>query len=293
MKKIIIILILSCIVTQIIGQGSAIPVINRQELQSLKSKITGTEYQLFVSLPMHYSAKDSMRYPVMYILDGNYSFPIAHSSRLAMDFYSTLENLIIVGIGYSWEQSFAPWFSCRWTDLTPTTNAKTDSFPGFLNLLKLSKGDLKSGGADKFILSIKTEIMPLIEKKYKTNGDNGIVGHSLGGLFVGYCLLKETKLFKRYGITSPSFWWDNGKIFELEKSFAEQNQSLPVKVFISAGRLEGDGMVIPMTKFASELRSHNYSGLFLEEQIFEKEDHVSVIPATISRALRVLYSKME
>lgn len=239
---------------------------------------------------MHYSSKDTQKYPVFYLLDGSYTFPIAHATRTGIDIFGGLDNVIIVGISYDWEQSFQPWFINRWTDLTPTHDTIMDKAPNALSAVGLKKGDLKSGGADAFIEVLKKEILPFIDKNYKTNEDKGISGHSLGGLFTGYCLLKEPTLFQRYGILSPSFWWAGGKVLELEKKYAAQNQSLKAKVFIAVGNLEGPIMVSPMTSFSDSLKSRNYTGLQLTTQVFENEDHMSVIPASISRMLKVLYS---
>jgi len=281
-----------CAVCKVIGQDKVKLTINKQEQFIVDSKITATSYQLSISLPMHYSSKDTIHYPVMYLLDGNYSFPIAHASRQVQDMFDGLENVIIVGIGYTWEQSLVPWHTGRWRDYLPTsdTSVEGDNNPWFLNSLNLKNGDLHSGGADAFIKAMKNEIMPLIEKKYKTNGDNGITGHSNGGLFASYCLVKEPKLFKRYGINSPALWWDKKIIFQLEKSFYEQNRCIAAKVFMSVGSLEGE-MVKLMTDFADSLKTHHYKGLTLNQQIFENENHMSVIPASISRTLRVLYPK--
>ncbi len=54
--------------------------------------------------------------------------------------------------------------------------------------LKLPGDSLVIGEAAKFLDCIKTEIIPFIDKSYKTNSDRGIAGHSLGGLFTA-CLL--------------------------------------------------------------------------------------------------------
>ena len=59
---------------------------------------------------------------------------------------------------------------------------------------------------------------------------------------------------------------------------------------MSVGSLEGE-MVKLMTDFADSLKTHHYKGLTLNQQIFENENHMSVIPASISRTLRVLYPK--
>jgi predicted alpha/beta superfamily hydrolase len=40
-----------------------------------------------------------------------------------------------------------------------------------------------------FLNLLKTEIIPFVDKNYKTNSDRGIAGSSLGGLFTAYRLV--------------------------------------------------------------------------------------------------------
>ncbi len=278
---------------ELMGQTNSIPTINQKQELILKSKINGTTYHLNISLPQHYSSKDTTHYPALYMLDGGYTFPIAHSARTALDMFSDLEDVIIVGIEYEWEQSLTPWFTERTRDYTPTKNVNFDNDPTYLNIFGLTKGSLISGGGPVFLNVIRKEIIPLIDKEYKTTSERGISGHSFGGLFAGYCLFEAPDLFDRFGINSPSFWWDNKKMFEMEKTFSEHNQSLPVKVFMSVGSMEGsyegNSMTSLMTAFADSLKSRNYKGLNLSTHIFVDETHMSVVPAMISRTLRVLY----
>ncbi|MEO7265013.1 MAG: alpha/beta hydrolase-fold protein [Ferruginibacter sp.] len=274
-----------------IAQKTVIPVINQKQEHVLKSSINGTTYYLSVSLPMHYSKMDTTHYPVLYMLDGGLAFPIAHASRTSLDLFGDLEDLIIVTIEYKWEQSLIPWMTTRWKEYTPSKDEKMDANPGYLKMFDLQPGALTSGGGPVFLNVIKKDIIPFIDKQYKTTNDRGISGHSLGGLFAGYCLLTSPGLFQRYGINSPSFWWNNKEIFNVEKAFSEKNTSLPVKIFMSVGSLEGSSMTPVMSAFADSLRSRNYKGLNLTSHIFEDENHMSVVPAMISRTLRVLYGK--
>jgi len=289
-KLTVIILFLVISSYELIGQTDSIPSINQKQERILESKINGTTYHLYISLPQHYTSKDTTHYPVLYMLDGGWSFPIAHSVRNAIDAVGGLENIIIVGIEYEWEQSLSPFFTGRWKDFTPSKDAKIDEDPYYSKYFGLPEGSLSSGGGPVFLNVIRMEIIPSIEKEYKTNSDRGISGHSFGGLFAGYCLLSAPNLFNRYGINSPSFWWNNKEMLNMEKIFSEHNQSLPVQIFMSCGSLEGKSMTTFRTAFADSLRSRNYKGLILTTHIFEDETHLSVIPAMISRTLTVLYS---
>ncbi len=274
---------------QLFGQDNRAPVINQQETHTLKSTINGTTYHLYVSLPQYYSATDTTHYPVLFILDGGLGFPIAHSARIAEDMFGSIEDIIIVGIEYEWKESLTPWMTTRWKDFTPTQDLSSDENPAFKKTFGVPEGSLNSGGAATFLSVIQKEIIPFVDKEYRTTTDRGISGHSLGGLFVTYCLFSAPELFNRYGINSPSLWWDKKAIFGTEKSFSEQHQDLSAKVFMSVGSLEGPLMTPVMKEFAEILESRNYKGLKLKTHIFEEETHMSVVPAMISRTIVMLY----
>ncbi|EOZ96613.1 putative esterase [Indibacter alkaliphilus LW1] len=276
---------------EVTAQKPPVPVINQQEQHLFHSTTNGKSYHLAVSLPPNYSATDSSQYPVLYLLDGSFSFPIAHAARTLLDMFGEIEKVIIVGIGDEWEQSYSPWISSRWTDYTPSADPASDSNPAFLNLFDLREGALLSGGGPVFLDMIQNEIIPFIDGQYKTNQDRGIAGHSFGGLFAGYCLLKASNTFSRFGIKSPSFWWNKDEIFALEQLYSQQNQDLNAKVFISVGSKEGTSMVPKMKAFTDSLHNRNYQGLKLTSHIFEDETHNSVVAASISRTIRVLYGK--
>lgn len=263
-----------------------LPEINQTKEHIVKSKVNGTSYYLSVSLPQHYSSQDTTRYPVLFLLDGNITFPIVHANRIGLDFFGGLEQVIIVGVGYEFELSYLPWVVSRWTDLTPSLDLKTDSNPSTLKTLGLQEGGLKSGGASAFVDVLRKEIIPLLNSKYKTTKDRGIIGHSYGGLFATYCLFSAPDLFNRYGILSPSLWWNNREMVALEKVFAKKNQQLNAQVFMSVGEKE---QPISVTAFADTLVSRNYKGFTLTSKVFEGESHLSVIPSSVCRALSVLY----
>ena len=253
----------------------------------VKSTMNNKTYQLYVSLPKKYSPADTAHYPVLYVLDGQYSFPSFFSIRENLDMAREIDNVIIVAIADS-SQSESGWIISRYTDYTPSHVPQMDSL--WPKIMNVPAGSLKSGGALSFLGTIQKDIIPFIEAHYKTNGSRGISGHSLGGLFVSYCLLTAPGLFNSYGINSPALWWNDKEILSLENTFAKEHSGLAANVFISVGSLEGEPMVNPITAFANALISHNYKGLTVKSQIFDNETHVSVSAASNSRTLRVLYA---
>lgn len=253
---------------------------------SIKSSFNNKTYVMYVSLPKGYSKLDTLHYPVLYVLDGKYSYQSFNSIREVLDLAREIKDIIIVAIE-SEGISDADWFASRYADFTPSSLLQADT--QWSKMMNIPEGKLKSGGAELFLNTLQKDLIPFIDRAYKTTNNRGISGHSLGGLFTGYCLIKKPELFKSYGINSPSFWWNNNEMVAIEDSSAKQNQAISANVFFSAGALEGDMMIGPMNAFINSLRSHSYKGLQITSHVFEDETHVSVVAACSSRTLKVLY----
>jgi predicted alpha/beta superfamily hydrolase len=246
---------------------------------TITSDITGKDYQLYLSFPKSYTTKDSISYPILYVMDGQINFSTIRGMRTLFDLGPLIEDVIIVGIGTS------NWKVNRYQDFTPSVDTSED---------EERKGTFKSGGAAKFLESIKTEITPFLDKNYKTNADRGITGHSLGGLFTAYCLINSDGYFTRFGINSPSLWWDNEKVLNQAVTQFTENKiwDLPqTKVFISVGDREGSSMVPTMMKFSKYLEDSNYENIDLKWKIFDEENHISVVPTSLNKTIYTLYGK--
>jgi predicted alpha/beta superfamily hydrolase len=252
----------------------------------IKSNFNDKTYELDVSLPKSYSRNDSLHYPVLYVLDGKYSFGSMSSIRAGLDLGKEIKEIIIVSIE-AVHSNDKEWFANRHNDYTPSCIPQADTI--WSKILGIPEGKLQSGGAANFLLTLEKDLIPFIDAHYKTTPDRGISGHSLGGLFAGYCLLKRPGLFKRYGVNSPSFWWNNSELIENEISFANQNTELNARVFLSVGGAEDPLLRTAFTKFTNSMKSHQYKGLTMSVKIFDDETHVSVVAACSSRTLKVLY----
>jgi hypothetical protein len=67
---------------------------------------------------------------------------------------------------------------------------------------------------------------------------------------------------------------------------------LPAKIFVSIGSEEDYELgMVDYKKFVKVLEKRDYADLQWSSHIFEGETHVSVLPATISRGLRAIYSE--
>lgn len=238
---------------------------------SIKSSANGKSYQLYVSLPAGYNQNEAINYPVLYLLDANYSFPIASSIHKLLYTSGSIQKVIIVAIGDE-DRSDKQWLISRTLDYTPTNDsfANTDIARG----ANIDIFAVKSGGAKAFLATISKDIIPFIDKHYKTTTDRGIAGHSLGGLFAGYCFINSPELFTKYGMSSPSFLWDNSEILTSQKFFGSSFIHSDTKVFVSVGSLEPPVMYPPIDTFVKTLKDKNYKGLQLTYETFPNETHI-------------------
>jgi len=239
----------------------------------MKSSATGRAYQISVALPDGYS-REHAPYPVLYAADANVQFgTLVETARV----YAQIPPLIIVGIGYETRAQGFVW-EPRAVDLTPAPAAGS---PG-------------SGHAAEFLAFIRNDLVPSIERNYNASRDRAWYGHSFGGLFGLYALFHNDGLFRRFIIGSPSVWEAKGVIQSSEKAFAATGRPLAARVFFSVGLLEqsggGAGMVSDLLELIRVLENRHYKEFDFQVHYFEDENHFTVIPATMGRGLRYIYS---
>jgi len=147
-----------------------------------------------------------------------------------------------------------------------------------------------SGGAENFLRFIREDLIPLVSSQYRVDPkDRCFSGYSLAGFFGLYTLFHQPDTFQRYIISSPWMDGDDPQMLRFETEYATTHSDLPATVFVGAGSLEPEFMVNNISKLEKAFRNRNYPNLQLHTQIFEGETHLSVLPYTITRGLKVVY----
>ena len=267
----------------------------------LASKISGRTYRIFVYKPLIPAPPSG--YPVVFVTDGNGMFPLAAAQTALMGLAG--KGAIVVGIGYPTDDFMKP-MMLRYRDLTPVTEDKT-LFPTQPPLAEADQG----GGSELFYRFITEELRPAMSASYSIDAhQETLYGHSLGGLFVLGVMFKHPESFNTYVASSPSIWWDNKSVLQDESGFLTKAKSAkhPIRVLICVGAKEQDpysyvppGSNLPLSEvnkkiaeaqmvgnardLARRLKVGAASGLVVRFQEFSAEDHLSVVPASISRAL--------
>ncbi|HCS65062.1 MAG TPA: esterase [Cellvibrio sp.] len=248
------------------------------EVRTIHANSNKKDYELYIQLPSSYK-NSTASYPLIIVNDAIYAFPMASGVMQFMG-GQVIQEAVLVGISASKGDDRGV---SRTRDYTPTFSPMEKSGHS-------SASRLASGHAKEYVDFIADQVIPLMQKKYRIDSNNKIfVGHSFGGLLGSYILVNRPEVFDRYIIGSPSLWYDNKVIFEMEKKYAEKHKTLRAHVMIYADQndssLNNKQMADDALAFEKALRSRNYTGLNLQVEIIKDENHHSVFPGLLSRGL--------
>ena len=220
----------------------------------IHSTILNNDRKLWVFVPPGYDADKSMRYPVLYMHDGQNLFDDATSFAGEWQADETATKLIgegkippilIVGIENN---------AARGDEYTPT------------------RYDEEGGRGEDYARFVVTEVKPFIDRTYRTNPSRaatGIAGSSLGGLISLYIAKNYPDAFGKCGAVSPSLWWDHEKLLhELE---ADRTWMKGAKIWIDTGTAENSDKL----KSANQLMDCRALASSLQRAgLKEKQDYI-------------------
>jgi len=242
------------------------------EVRTLKSTSTGRDNELYIHLPSNYDRDKTRKYPVIYILDGQWDFKLMDSVLGGLVYDKFVPETILVGITYSGDN--ADYDGLRAMDYTPVAAQQV-------------KG---SGNGPNFLKFLKTELIPFIEANYRADPSRRVLqGSSYAGLFTLYAMFADPALFSGYIAASPAVPFGDRYAFKQEAEYARAHKELPVRLFLAVGGSEG--LTAPVQEFMRTLQSRGYKGLKLETRVIEGERHAGNKPETFNRGLRFLFSE--
>ncbi len=255
--------ILGAVVLLILGLASNPPSTYAQEILRIviPSKVLNEERSVVVRVPAGYR-DPTAKFPVLYMLDGHEPALTMMAGILGHQaFAGRSPEMILVGIQNT----------NRTRDLTPT---KTDR--------------AGSGGGDKFLEFLSTEVIPMIEKSYRTHPYRVFAGHSLGGLTVFHAATSKPDLFNAYIAASPVLHWDKGFVVKRTEEFLKTNSKQKKPLFVALGA-EPD--YVQGFNSMKDLLKKSGSGAFdYEMHVWNDEDHGSIVLRAYLFGLRKVYS---
>ena len=238
------------------------------KIKIIHSKVLNQKRKIFIYKPQ-IDIFSEAPLPVLYMMDGE------NIGMVAGIVDSSINNgdfppMIIVGI--------ANYKDDRTNDLSPVPLTTNQYIYG-----------TKSGGGKLFLKFIKDEVIPFVNKDYKTSNEKILFGHSLGGLMSVYCLFMYPELFNNYIAVSPSLWWENEFMMQKADSLFKIKNYTNKNIFISDGTEDPNFKFVP--KFDSLLQKNKQSGLEHKYTTYKNETHNSQLVKATQDGIRFIIEK--
>ncbi len=228
-----------------------------EEFQSTK---LDQSRRLKIQLPRNYDKNENKKYPIVLVLDADYLFePVAGN----VDYFSYWEDMpesIVVGV----MQGDSRYYDCAYDDTTFFPDDKGAKFFEFIGL----------------------ELIPYIDKKYRTAKFIIGVGHDFTANFLNYYLFKDPPLLNGYINLSP----DLAPL--MDERLAGRIPQIPQKIFyyLATGTDDITGLMeasIDLNTQLSGLKSNTFSYYY---DNFEGATHYSLGARGIPNALEKIFS---
>ena len=195
----------------------------RTQVIPLKDSSNAKQYELYIKLPENYQEQPDKTYPVIYFTDA-----VWHIEVLSAAHEYLLPESILVGI--SWQRDSDAELVAQYGE-----HASRFSDYSWWDKANPEHPKIKFGDAAKHLLFIRKDVLPFVEKHYRTQSKNrSYFGYSLGGGFGAYILLNQPDTFQNYILGSPSvklLTEDDSNLFN-KVAFKQIN------VFIAHGDME-------------------------------------------------------
>ena len=225
------------------------------------SRILNEDRSVMISLPDDYNTTIK-EYPVLYMPDGQWQFTHTTQALGALSVNGRIPRMIIVAVKTEENRS---------RDLGATPNAD---------------GKL-GGGVDSFLNFMKKELIPFIEKNYRTYPYRMLSGSSLGGIFIVHAFLKDPDYFNAYLAYSPSMWWQNYYYIRSMDEYLAQHSNLKSYFYLNVAN-EGMGMgVNALAKIFKDKAPANFKWMFEE---YPDEIHETTTYKATYNGLKFVFS---
>lgn len=226
------------------------PAVTLGEISSLQSKVLNKTIPLSIHLPANY---DSSRktYPVLYMLGSDYRARFAMlASTLDYMGEGQIPEMILVGIDLPEGNSI----------LLPTRKNQDTTIP------------------DNYINFFETELIPHVDRTYRTAPFRVLFGGSNSGFFTVYTLLNNPLLFNSYFASSPS-------LMIIPEVFQQKIKSGPLKTlsenrFLHIIYSDDEGLTNHVSEFTLVLADHKPESFTYKVDELVNQGHVPAMDFT-------------
>jgi len=246
--------------------NQAIPAASQQTIV-LNSTSLLEKRTIWIHTPPDYQAS-SQAYPVLYLLDGDSHFKYVSEMVDYLANNARISPLIVVAILNT----------DRTRDFTP-------KLANSINKKTATDQERQTGGALNFLRFIRQELIPYIDKNYRTQPYRILSGHSLGGLFATYAKQSAPDLFQSTLLISPAFHPEYEQILVGMTPFLQQNPQLAGNLFVTIGHED----TRKVDALVAQLKATAPGSFRWRFKYYEEENHFSVPFPSMYDGLRFIY----
>ena len=237
----------------------------------LQSEVLGEDRRFIVNLPEGYHDSEEGQYPIIILLDGDahvkHATASIHFLGASRNRNRLMPESIVVAISnVDRERDFVA---------TKIETARPNS----------------TGGGDKFLEFLSSELIPHIDKQYRTKPHRTLIGHSLGGLLTIHAYLKDDSIFDAYIAIDPSIWWEPSLI---ESKVAAMNSAaFNRKLFIATantGEAKKERNKGRHDHIYAMLLQRGVESIQVGKKYYEEETHRSVPLIAIYDGLKYIHA---
>lgn len=211
--------------------------------------------EITICLPASYEKNPTKKYPILLLLDGDYLFDAFNGALKYGSYWDDFPEVIIIGINQNNERiadcSYNP------NDGLPTKNSSL------------------------FFEFISNDLLPTIEKKYRTLPFRIIAGHDITAGYLNFFLYKDNPLFNAYISLSPNL------APEMETRISRKLSETKKPVFYYQSIADGDTKRIKeTTKTLDEnIKLSPNESVYYKYDVIENSTHYSLVLHSITIAL--------
>ena len=226
--------------------------------KEINSEKLGESRQLKIQVPRNYDTSDK-KYPVVVVFDGDYLFEIVAGNVDYAAYWEDMPEAIVVGINQYQKREADCFYS------------EQNSLP------------IETGAA--FFEFVSMELIPFIDKNFRTENFKVAVGHGQTANFINYYLLKGVPLFQAYISLSPSLAPD------MKTYLTEKMPKLEQKIFYYLAAANNDkGDIKEETEaLAKSISSIENDNLLDHSEVFTDATHYSLPAQAIPKALQKIF----
>lgn len=231
---------------------------------NFNSEILKGKRDVFISLPASYEKNTKKQYPLLVLLDGDYLLNPFVGALTYGSYWDELPEVIVVAISQKNNQRN---IDCSADPVTGVPDGKSADFFDFISL----------------------ELIPMVQKEYRTTNFKIIGGHDVTASFINFFLYQDKPLFDAYISLSPEL------AANMEDNLPELLSSSKLTQYYYLSTAEGDEQKMQgrIKKLDGRMKSIKNTDLNYKFEYFNEASHYSMVLNSIPSALYHIFAPIQ